>query len=160
MIWALVTVAHIFVLYFFYRLEITIALVDGLLYNLLFVGLGLAFWYPVNYTNINTKNFISLISYHLAAALISVGVWLLTGKFLLALIFFSNTDYLDFLAKTLPWRYVSGIFYYFVIVLYYYLIISYENLQEKIREEAELKSLVQKAELKKSKSTNQSTFYF
>ncbi len=160
LIWALVTVAHIFVLYFFYALEIEFALVDGLLYNLLFVGFGLAFWYPVNYTNINTKNFSSLISNHLAAALISVGVWLLIGKFLLALIFSFNEKYLEFLIKTLPWRYISGMFYYFVIVLYYYLMISYANLQDKIKEEQELKSLVQQAELKSLKAQINPHFIF
>ncbi len=160
LLWALVAAAHIFVLYFFYGLDITIALIDGLLYNLLFVGLGLAFWYPVNYTNVNTKNFTSLVSNHLAAALISVGIWLLTGKFVLAIIFSANAAYLEFLAKTLPWRYVSGIFFYFVIVLYYNLIISYEKLHEKVREEEELKSLVQQAELKSLKAQINPHFIF
>jgi len=160
LLWALVAAAHIFVLYFFYGLDITIALIDGLLYNLLFVGLGLAFWYPVNYTNVNTKNFTSLVSNHLAAALISVGIWLLTGKFVLAIIFSANAAYLEFLAKTLPWRYVSGIFFYFVIVLYYNLMISYEKLHEKVREEEELKSLVQQAELKSLKAQINPHFIF
>ncbi len=159
-LWALIIVAHILVLNVFYEVKVTIAVVDGLMFNALFGGLGLMYWYPVKYSNIDAQNFITIIINHFAAALIAVGGWLFLGQYLTQLFFQDETTYLEFLTGSLPWRFVSGILYYSLIILFYYMILYYNNLQERIKHEAELNGLVQQAELKSLKAQINPHFIF
>ncbi|HEY6907043.1 MAG TPA: histidine kinase, partial [Ignavibacteriaceae bacterium] len=59
--------------------------------------------------------------------------------------------YVNFLITTLPWRFLIGILFYFIITSLYYLIIYYSGFQERKLYESELKNLVTQAELKSLK---------
>ena len=159
-IWAIITLAHIFIIHWFYQVTLLVAAIDGLVFNSLFCGLGLAYWYPVKYSNIDSQNFITIFINHFAASVLAVGTWLFLGEYILEKVFSGETGYLAFLMSSLPWRFVVGILYYLLIVLFYYMILYYNNLQERIRHEVALKSLVQQAELKSLKAQINPHFIF
>lgn len=159
-LWALIIVAHILILHVFYQVSANVAVVDGLIFNTLFGGLGLIYWYPVKYSNIDSQNFITIIINHFAAALIAVGGWLFAGQYMTQQLFPDEKEYLIFLVSSLPWRFISGILYYSLIILFYYMILYYNNLQERIQHEVELNNLVQQAELKSLKAQINPHFIF
>ncbi len=159
-IWALIIIAHILILHLFYQVEVLIAAVDSLIFNSLFCGLGLVCWYPVKYSNIDSQNFVTILTNHFAAAVLAIGLWLFFGEYILDKSFSKATEYQEFLHSSLPWRFVVGILYYLLIVLFYYMILYYNNLQERITQEVALKSLVQQAELKSLKAQINPHFIF
>ena len=159
-IWALITVAHILIIHLFYEVKLLIAAIDSLVFNSLFCGLGLVYWYPVKYSNIDSQNFITIFINHFAASVLAIGTWLFIGEYMLEKIFSRDVEYLGFLMSSLPWRFVVGILYYSLIVLFYYMILYYNDLQERIRHEVALKSLVQQAELKSLKAQINPHFIF
>jgi LytS/YehU family sensor histidine kinase len=61
---------------------------------------------------------------------------------------FSEEPYQIFLYNSLGWRFLSGIIFYFFIASLYYVIVYYSEIQERIKKESELKSLVSLAELR------------
>ncbi|MDN5203063.1 histidine kinase [Fulvivirgaceae bacterium BMA10] len=159
-IWALVSVAHFFIIYYFYDIEPIKVVVESLTFNVLFGALGLSFWYAVKFSNVDSQPFASIVVTHLVAAVIAVGLWIYVGHYILNKVFSTDSDYIFFLNMTRPWRFVSGILYYSLTILFYYLTINYDSLQEKIQHETELKSLVQTAELNTLKSQLNPHFIF
>ena len=81
-IWALIAVAHILIVHLFYDIEILIASADSLIFNSLFCGLGLAYWYPVKYSNIDSQNFITIFINHFAASVLAIGAWLFFAEYI------------------------------------------------------------------------------
>jgi len=72
----------------------------------------------------------------------------------------SFLGYEQFFGQSLTWRFVIGIFYYSLLGLIYYLILYNENLQQKIKDEADLKALVWQAEVKALKNQINPHFLF
>lgn len=157
-VWSIIIGAHFAVLHWFYDISITIAVLDSLLFNAFFAFLGISLWYSVRY-NKASSNFISLISSHIVSALLIVGFWLITGYLILKYAV-DDVLYISFLDSSFPWRIVSGIFYYSVFVLVYYVIGYYQDIQEKLKEEAHLKTLIKEVELSALKSQINPHFLF
>jgi len=159
-LWAAVTVAHFLLLYLYYEITLPAAIADSLVFNLVFSGLGLAFWYVVRYTHLDKKNFAGILINHLMTAALAVSFWVFTSRFILEESFTKNEDYIQFLSNSLLWRALTGLLYYSLIVLVYYLSRYYNDLQDKISHELELKSIVKEAELSMLKSQINPHFVF
>ena len=157
-VWALIIGAHFAILHWYYYISIPIAAADSLLFNVFFAFLGISLWYSVRYNKVSS-NFISLISSHVVSALLIVGFWLITAYLILKYAI-DDTLYISFLDSSFPWRIVSGIFYYSAFVLVYYVIAYYQDVQEKIKEEAHLKSLINEIKLSALKSQINPHFLF
>jgi len=157
-VWSIIIGAHFATLHWYYNFSIGIAIADSLIFNIFFAFLGISLWYSVRYNNAE-KNFISLISTHIISSLIIVGFWLISGYFILKYTI-NDVHYLSFLDSSFPWRIVSGIFYYAAFILIYYVIVYYQDIQEKNKEEANLKTLLKEIELNSLKNQINPHFLF
>jgi sensor histidine kinase YesM len=133
------------------KLNWSVALGDSVVFNLLFGGLGLSFWYPTRYISFENTGFFKILVNHIIGAVIVSAFWLLFGYIILIELFGFNDDYQNFFYSTLPWRFPIGALAYFVITSFYYLIIYYSGYQERKLHEVELKNLITQAELKSLK---------
>lgn len=156
--WTIIIGVHFAVLHWYYHISIGIAVLDSSLFNVFFAFLGISLWYVVRYNKSN-QNFITLFTSHLVSSLLIIGFWLITGYLILK---HSVDDlvYLSFLEGSFPWRIVSGVFYYLVFILVYYVVVFYQENQEKIKEEATLKTLIKEVELSALKNQINPHFLF
>jgi sensor histidine kinase YesM len=149
--WIFIFLVHSSILYFVLNLSVTLSLVDSFIFNFTFLILGLSFWYSTKFISFETFTSFKIITNHITAAFFSSGIWIIIGYFAASQIFIHDFEYLRFLYASLIWRFFIGMLFYFIIVSLMYIIIYYENFQEKVLKEAELKTLVKEAELKSLK---------
>lgn len=150
-VWLVITMAYVQVLYFAEKINWTIAITDGLVFNFLLAGLGLSYWYSARYISFESYSIAKIIISHTIGGIISVVIWLLTGYIITNFLIDSSLNYTDFFLTNIGWRFLVGILFYFLIIAFYNLIIYYTNFHEKTLRENELKNLVIQAELKSLK---------
>ncbi len=158
--WAVIIAIHIFIINFFYDVNSMQSLADSLVFNLLFAVIGYNLWYVIRFSLREKASIFDLIFNHFLVAAITISLWLAVSYFSLSSLYSSNENYMHFLRETLPWRAVTGIFYYLLFVLFYYVILYYEDLQEKLKNEARLQNLITHAELETLKSQINPHFLF
>lgn len=147
-IWLLIAIFHFLILQYQFNLAFAAAFLDSLVSNALYAGMALSFWYPCRYISLEQKSIFHIFFNHAIAAAIAALIWL--GAIYLGLVRLAaaGEEYRQFFQRSFPWRLFIGALFYFVTVAFYYLLIYYQNFQEKLTREAELKSLVKEAELK------------
>ncbi len=160
LVWISVMIIHMLFLIFFYGLDTVTALADSLVFNLLFALIGYNLWYAVRFSFRDKSKVPEIVFNHLLVSSGIIAVWLALSYYLLRFLLGSDELYMRFLISTMPWRAVTGIFYYLFFILFYYLIMYYEDLQERLENEAHLKNLVTRAELETLKSQINPHFLF
>jgi len=146
--WLIIAVIYYSLLRFQLNVRIETALIDSLVFDAILCGLGLSFWFPAQYISFENNNLFTIIIDHIVGGILSSIIWISSGYFFIVFILNYSNGYSVFFAGTLIWRFVTGILFYYLITSFYYLIIYYNNFQEKIIKEAELKNLVTEAEIK------------
>ncbi len=159
LVWALIIGSHFAVLYGYYGLNLFHALSDSLVFNVFFAFIGLSLWYVVRFNNHESSPFYRILLSNILAALFLIGFWIITGNALLRVII-DDEIYLEFSKESLPWRIVSGLFYYAIFTLMYYIIVFQQNLTEKVREEEKLKTTIKEVELNALKAQINPHFLF
>jgi two-component system, LytTR family, sensor kinase len=159
-IWAIIAVVHAVILYLSYKIDLNIAVSEGLFFNLIFCGLGISIWYVVRFNTFdNTDLYYGLIT-HVIAAAFYIFIWLTLGYFIQYSLFKENNNYVIFLNNSLVIRVLLGVVFYSLILVVNYLVLYYNSLQERIIKESELRELVNKAELDNLKSQLNPHFIF
>lgn len=159
LIWVIIMMAHSFLLYFYYGLPLADSAVDGIIYNLCYLSLGIGIWYIVRYNDFELKKLINLIAGHALSAAFIISLWLgISGFFISQVI--KNIEYTMVSNQFFPARIVLGLLYYTVIVLVYYLFVYYQNFKEKIQNEAFIETKFKEAELNALKSQINPHFIF
>lgn len=143
-----------------YKLNFYIALTDSTIHNLSYAILTIGLWYTVRYSNFEKANVVKRLLYHILQAIIISALWLLICFIVLKNIYSNNNDYQTILFQSVPIHFGLGIVYYALSIMFYYLLLSYRDLQEKTRNEAELKALVKETELNLLKSQINPHFLF
>jgi len=150
-VWLIITSAYILILIYGEKINLEIALADGLVFNILLAGFGLSFWYSAKYISFELSSVPKILISHMIGGVISVSLWLAIGFFITNFLVNSSEEYSTFFINNIGWRFLVGILFYFLIISFYYLIIYYTNFQDKSLRENELKNLVTQAELKSLK---------
>ena len=159
-VWFFIFLVQVSVLNFFLNIPILTALLDSAVFNLIYQLFGISLWYTVSFNSLENYNAVKIFLNHIAAAVITSGLWILTGYYIMNNIIAGKNVYAEFLLKSLVWRFLIGILYYTVIIAVDYVIIYYNNFQEKLLREVELNALVKEAELKTLKYQINSHFIF
>lgn len=160
MVWAVIFGIHTIIINYLYDIPGIISLADSAVFNLFFALIGYNLWFVVRFNLREKQKPFDLIINHLITALVIIAIWLVSSYFLLKNIYIDNSSYVQFLNDSLPWRVITGIFFYLFFILFYYVMLYYEDLQEKLKIEAKLKNLVQEAELTALKSQINPHFLF
>ena len=159
-VWIVIFAIHTFIINFFYGIESVVSLGDSAVFNFIFALVGFNLWYVIRFNLRETPTAFDLIVNHLVIALIIIALWITASYFFLTNLFETNASYIQFLNDSLPWRVVTGMFYYLFFILFYYIILYYEDLQDTLKVESELQTLVKEAELNALKSQINPHFLF
>lgn len=158
--WILAAGIHAAVLWLASGQELRVAVSDSLVFNLLFAGIALGLWYSIRYYDFNKAGVSDRLLNHLLIALIVLGVWLGLGYLAMNGIWPDSPGYHAFLIDSLPWRGISGLFFYFLIILIYYLYINSEDRKARISKESSLRLQVKEAEIERLKAQINPHFLF
>ena len=159
-IWFTIFLIQTFIVNFFYGIGSTISIIDSLVFNTLFAIIGLLLWFVIRFNLKETPNTFDLLFNHFIVAVLVISSWITISYFVLIYLLPNETSYRGFLFESLPWRVITGIFYYLLFVMYYYVMLYYEDLQDRLKIEAELKTLVNEAELTALRSQINPHFLF
>jgi two-component system, LytTR family, sensor kinase len=159
-IWSVIIAIHIFILIYFNNYGLPISLSESLVFNVLYLLLGIGIWYPVYYTDLEKNKVVNFITNHLASSSLAVGIWLWLGYIVLTNLFSGSQEYIYYLNASIPWRVGLGFLYYVLIISNYYLLIYYQNFKENLIRESELKALIKESELSSLKSQINPHFLF
>ena len=158
--WFVISIAHASIVYFIFQLPLSIAIADSCVYNFIYAGMALNFWYAVRYLTIENQKPIVILLAHIIAAKLFLFIWLISGNFIMNFMYSEDNRYTTFVFSTLLGRSICGLFYYFITILIYYLIIYYFSFKEKLIREASLKSLIKESELSLLRSQLNPHFIF
>lgn len=158
--WILVSGIHATVLWLASGQEVGIAVSDSLVFNFLFAGIALGLWYSIRYYDFNKAGISDRLLTHLLTALIVLGAWLGVGYLIMKNIWPDHLDYQSFLTDSLPWRGISGMFFFFLIIMIYYLYINSEDRKARIGKESTLRLQVKEAEIDRLKAQINPHFLF
>ena len=158
-VWAIVTLAHSLLLYYYYNLPAYISFLDGAVYNGIYLLLGVGIWFIVNYNPFELKNLVNLIVAHFLSALFIIGVWLSVAGLLTGIIF-GDFKLSEPFTELMPIRIILGIMYYLLTGLIYYLMIYYQNFKERVEYEANIEAKYKEAELNTLKAQINPHFIF
>ncbi|PKP48344.1 MAG: histidine kinase [Bacteroidetes bacterium HGW-Bacteroidetes-1] len=159
-VWLIVIIIQTAILNYYQDLDLLASVTDAAVFNGILALIGFSLWYVIRFNLKDQQSLLDATINHLLAAIITIAIWLVSGYFLLASLESGNSEYLAFLNISLPWRAVIGCFFYLIFILIYYMILYYEDLQQKMKIEAELNNLVREAELNALKSQINPHFLF
>ena len=146
-IFASIALVQCIALIYFIQLDINFAIPDALVFNLVFLLLGLVLWYPTRFIDFEHSTNTNILINHVAGALVTSALWI-GVSYLILTQFIDDVDYNNFLIISLIWRFLIGLLFYSIIISINYLIIYYNNFRDKLHHESELSTLVKEAEIR------------
>jgi two-component system, LytTR family, sensor kinase len=142
-------------------ISLQLAFIECLIYDGSYAVLGIGLWYNIRYKNFEEIKPFNRIINHILEALVISFLWTsICYFFIISVIYGNDITHREIAYNGLPITFVFGIVFFALITLFYYLVLSYRNLQDKIKNETELQSLIQEAELSLLKSQINPHFLF
>ena len=158
--WLIIAVLNAFLNLYHLQFDLELALLSSFIFSFIFSVIAIGLWYSVRYSNLEKANFLNRSLHHLIEGIIISGLWVILSYFIIKTIYGDNHRFLPTLSRSLPMEFVIGFIYYMLTVMAYYLLFSIRNLQEKTRNEAELKTLLKDTELSMLKAQINPHFLF
>lgn len=159
-VWVLIIIIQTATLNYYQDIDLLAAFSDAGVFNTILAIIGFNMWYVLRFSVREKLSTLDLIINHLLTAAFMIAIWISSGYFIVSAIESEQTEYLEFLNSSLPWRAIIGVFFYLVFILLYYISLYYEDLQQKLKIEARLNNLVKEAELSALKSQINPHFLF
>ncbi len=159
-VWVIIAVIQAFLIIFATDLRYYIAIVDSLVFNIVFALLAVTIWYPIRYSNPDGKLSIRIIFTYLVVGILIITGWLYLGYMILKVVLVDQEAYFTFLNDSFIARLATGILYYGVIMLMYHLFIYGKELEAKKLTETNLNLLVKESELNVLRSQLNPHFLF
>jgi hypothetical protein len=159
-IWGVLTTVSIFASHYQFPATWKLAIIDALVFNILYAILGLSAWYMVLYSYADRYGTLNLIVYHITVCAGITFIWVVGGYQIATVLNHDNAYYPFILRKALPPAIFTSIFLYALYILVYYLYIFYHNAEQRRKNEVLLLSKVKDAELKLLKSQINPHFLF
>jgi two-component system LytT family sensor kinase len=158
-VWLVIGITHGLILHYVYKLATFNAMADSLVFNGNFAILGLSIWYIARFNDFSKSSIALFFLNHLFSMVFLVAIWLGISYLLISNLIEENV-YSQFLEGSITWRITMGLLYYALLALVFYVYIFYDNFQEKIQAERDLKGLVKEAELQSLKNQINPHFLF
>ncbi len=158
-LWLGIILAHTLFVFFSYKISFQAVITDSITFNILFLLFGFSLWFPVRYHN-SKSSIASRIAQFFITAIVVLIIWFALSFILCRVLNPNNKEYLLFLAKSIPWRFLFGMCFYSILILVYYLFIYYDNLSEQTNTEIRLRETIKEAELTLLKSQINPHFLF
>ena len=158
--WLFFAVLYGLGLYYFYEYTAKEAAIDSLIFNGMFYALGLAFWFVVKYNSFDSSQILNLIISHTAAAALSVAVGVFLTVTILKNLLPQSENMLADLNTSVVWRSGIGLLYYAVLILVYHLVKYYDDLRDRVQQQAQLETMLKESELEMLKSQINPHFIF
>ncbi|MGQ8336108.1 sensor histidine kinase [Sunxiuqinia sp. A32] len=155
--WVAIGAANALIQIFWSNMELTKAFLESMVNFLLYPVLGASIWFIVKYNGVKESDWLWTGLYHLIGATILNAIWLYLSFMLIKMI---DESHLSLMYSDLPSRVLAGYVLYMVYVVFFYAVNYYQTLKEKVKREAELKTLVREAELSALKSQINPHFLF
>ncbi len=155
--WLTLAASNSLIQIFWYDEELEKAIFTSLVVFIIYPVIGASIWYIVKFEGAKETDWMWTMLYHVVGATILNAIWLYIG-YIVVKIF--DESFLHNLNETLPTRILFGYILYTVYVVFFYAVNYYQTLKEKIKKEAELKSLIREAELSALKSQINPHFLF
>ena len=146
-VWMALAVIHIILVEKYTFMPLNVAIVDGLLSQLMMGVIGLGMWYLVRYSDPNLLKRVRLFINLLLGGALVVFIWLMMTYGLLRFIYRFLPDVQSYLADSLLIRYTTGFVLYLMLIAYYYLVNYYRLIGERVEAEAMLQQNVKESEL-------------
>lgn len=137
-------------LYLFLQRPLLESLIDSIVSVAIFAILSFGLQYSSKYILFSRELLVRFLISHFVGAIIFTAIWLFPSMLILKTIF-SSAAYHQFILESLPWRYLIGVFSYFLAQGFIYLMIYYDRYASAAKEESELKNLVTESELRSLK---------
>jgi sensor histidine kinase YesM len=159
-VWVIIAVIQAVLIIFATDLKYHIAILDSLVFNLLFALLAITIWYPIRYSNPDGRLSVRIAITYLIVGVVIITGWLYLGYMILKLILVNQDTYFVFLNDSFVARLATGILYYGVVLLIYHLFIYGKELEAKKLTETNLNLLVKESELNVLRSQLNPHFLF
>jgi two-component system, LytTR family, sensor kinase len=158
--WLLIAGAHFALLFFVLNTSLQYAIIDSLVYNILFAATGLSIGFISKYTG-KDKRFRLIFVNHALAMIILLAVWLLISYFILNIIAATTKLEMPYEHKTwYPFRIMAGVLFYSVIALINYLILYVEKVNEEMLIREKMENTLKETRLRALKSQINPHFLF
>ncbi len=160
LIWAVLGVSYALLLILVWTVEWKLAMVDSLVFTLLFAAMGIAVWNLVRFSSVDSKSVVNNIISHVVAGGLLVFIVVAIGESIIPLIFNDASQYYSFSSEFHLYRLVIGAFLYTIVAVNFYLIVYYEEYRSKKLRESDMDKHLRSAELNMLKAQINPHFIF
>jgi sensor histidine kinase YesM len=147
-------------LIFVWSINWQLALVDALIFTLLYAVMGIAVWYIVKFSGVDSANLVNTLVTHLVAGALLVFGVVFIAETAIPILFAEQANNYAFNSDFHAYRLVIGALLYVLIAINFYLVIYYEEFRSKRLREQELDQHLKSAELNMLKAQINPHFIF
>lgn len=160
MVWSLLGLLYAAILIFVWSIDWRLALVDAAVFSLLYAIMGIAVWFVVKFSDLDSASLVNTLVTHLVAGALLVFGVVLIAETAIPLMFSQEAENYTFSSDYHVYRLIIGALLYVLIAINFYLIVYYEEFRSRKLREHELDQHLKSAELNMLKAQINPHFIF
>jgi sensor histidine kinase YesM len=158
-IWGIVTVTYAIALNFLLHLSWVQASAEALVFDILFAMMGVAAWYVVRFSGLDSARVLNTIVSHLVAGAVLVLATIVIGEAVLG-VFYPDDELYKFNSEYHVYRIIVGGIFYIFLTINFYLVVYYEEYRSRKIHQIEMDKHLKSAELNMLKAQINPHFIF